>query len=349
MRLPNGYGSVKKLSGKRRRPWIVEKTICWETNFKTGKIKQKKQIIGYFATKKDALEALAAFNTNPYDLTNDTITLEDCYNKWSDRKYEKIADKTVTSYKAAWKHLLPLANVPIKQIKTDALQQIIDTCKRSSATQLNIKCVMNGCFEYAMQNDIIDRNYSHFVKVEYTEAVINRIPYSHEEINKLWELVHTDNLLSAKILLILLYTGMRVNELLKMPHECCDLRERFLNIKHSKTKAGIRMVPIHDNIFPLIKEFYDKNKPTLIVNDTGAIVRYNNFVARDYKKLNELIKTEHHLHDTRHTFISQAKELNLDSVYIKKIVGHELDSVTEKVYTHVPFATLRSEINKLHY
>ena len=67
MRLPNGYGSVKKLSGKRRRPWIVEKTICWETNFKTGKIKQKKQIIGYFATKKDALEALAAFNTNPYD------------------------------------------------------------------------------------------------------------------------------------------------------------------------------------------------------------------------------------------------------------------------------------------
>ena len=96
MRLPNGYGSVKKLSGKRRRPWIVEKTICWETNFKTGKIKQKKQIIGYFATKKDALEALAAFNTNPYDLTNDTITLEDCYNKWSDRKYEKIADKTVT-------------------------------------------------------------------------------------------------------------------------------------------------------------------------------------------------------------------------------------------------------------
>ena len=46
MRLPNGYGSVKKLSGKRRRPWIVEKTICWETNFKTGKIKQKKQIIG---------------------------------------------------------------------------------------------------------------------------------------------------------------------------------------------------------------------------------------------------------------------------------------------------------------
>ena len=112
---------------------------------------------------------------------------------------------------------------------------------------------------------------------------------------------------------------MRVNELLKMPHECCDLRERFLNIKHSKTKAGVRMVPIHDSIFPLIKEFYDKNKPTLIVNDTGA------------------------------TFISQAKELNLDSVYIKKIVGHELDSVTEKVYTHVPFATLRSEINKLHY
>lgn len=66
MRLPNGYGSVKKLSGKRRRPWIVEKTICWETNFKTGKIKQKKQIIGYLPLRKMHLK-LAAFNTNPYE------------------------------------------------------------------------------------------------------------------------------------------------------------------------------------------------------------------------------------------------------------------------------------------
>ena len=30
MKLPNGYGSVKKMSGKRRKPYIVKKTAGWE-------------------------------------------------------------------------------------------------------------------------------------------------------------------------------------------------------------------------------------------------------------------------------------------------------------------------------
>lgn len=29
MRNPNGYGTVAKLSGQRRRPYIVKKTIGW--------------------------------------------------------------------------------------------------------------------------------------------------------------------------------------------------------------------------------------------------------------------------------------------------------------------------------
>ena len=70
MKLPNGYGSVKKLSGKRRKPWIVEKTVGWDADLQTGKIKQKRIIIGYFPTKKEGLEALASFNANPYDLKN---------------------------------------------------------------------------------------------------------------------------------------------------------------------------------------------------------------------------------------------------------------------------------------
>lgn len=349
MKLPNGYGTVRKLSGKRRKPWMVEKTIGWEPDLKTGKIKQKRIIIGYFPTKKEALDALALFNANPYDLNNDKITLADCYEKWAGRKFEKISERTINSYRSAWKHLEAISDFPIKKIKTEALQQIIDDCKLSSSSQLNIKCVMNGCFEYALQNDIVDRNYAQFVQIEYTEAVIDRIPYTPKEIEQLWQLVRTEDLLAAKIVLILLYTGMRVNELLKLPHDCCSIREHFLNIQASKTKAGIRIVPIHDDIFPLIREFYDMNKSMLIVRDTGYKIPYNNFVSRDYKKLNELLGSTHHLHDTRHTFVSQAKAQNLDSVYVKKIVGHELDSVTEKVYTHVPFSALFAEINKLKY
>ena len=38
MRNPNGYGSVVKLSGKRRKPFAVRITIGWDNN---GKQKYK--------------------------------------------------------------------------------------------------------------------------------------------------------------------------------------------------------------------------------------------------------------------------------------------------------------------
>ena len=37
MNLPNGFGSVYKLSGKRRRPWVARKTTGWTFNEEKGK------------------------------------------------------------------------------------------------------------------------------------------------------------------------------------------------------------------------------------------------------------------------------------------------------------------------
>ena len=37
MKLPNGYGSIYKLSGKRRKPWIVRKTVGWKIDPVTHK------------------------------------------------------------------------------------------------------------------------------------------------------------------------------------------------------------------------------------------------------------------------------------------------------------------------
>ena len=51
MKLPNGYGSVVKLYGKRRKPYMVRKTVGYHID----PIKEKKDaeynIIGYTATK----------------------------------------------------------------------------------------------------------------------------------------------------------------------------------------------------------------------------------------------------------------------------------------------------------
>ena len=79
MKLPNGYGSVVKLSGKRRKPWMVRKT----TGYRIDPVKEKKVneyiIIGYAATKTEGLQMLADYNRNPYDTKAAKMTFEDVY------------------------------------------------------------------------------------------------------------------------------------------------------------------------------------------------------------------------------------------------------------------------------
>ena len=53
MRLPNGYGSVYKLSGKRRKPFIVKKTLGYHVDYDSGKSVRDDMIIGYAETKAE--------------------------------------------------------------------------------------------------------------------------------------------------------------------------------------------------------------------------------------------------------------------------------------------------------
>ena len=78
MKLPNGFGSVYKLSGRRRRPWVAAKTFGWEFDEKGQKGKQKQQAIGYYATRQEAMTALVQYNENPYDLNFNKTTFRKC-------------------------------------------------------------------------------------------------------------------------------------------------------------------------------------------------------------------------------------------------------------------------------
>ena len=53
MRQPNGFGSVYKLPGKRRKPWRVRKTKGWIIDEETGQTRQEYINIGYYATRQD--------------------------------------------------------------------------------------------------------------------------------------------------------------------------------------------------------------------------------------------------------------------------------------------------------
>lgn len=70
MRNPNGYGSVVKLSGNRRKPFVVRKTVGWN-----DKGYPVYQTIGYYPTREAGMIALAEYNKAPWDI-DAVLTLE---------------------------------------------------------------------------------------------------------------------------------------------------------------------------------------------------------------------------------------------------------------------------------
>ena len=79
MKMPNGYGSVVKLTGRRRKPWMVRITTGVVMDMETMKAKQIRQVLGYYASRTEALQALADYNDDPYNLESARYTFRYCY------------------------------------------------------------------------------------------------------------------------------------------------------------------------------------------------------------------------------------------------------------------------------
>ena len=142
MKLPNGYGSVVKLSGKRRKPWMVRKT----TGYRIDPVKEKKVneyiIIGYAATKTEGLQMLADYNRNPYDTKAAKMTFDEVYEEWSKKKFPTVSESNIKGYKASYKTCGILYNRVLKDLKLADLQQVIDTCGKNFPTLKKIKILM---------------------------------------------------------------------------------------------------------------------------------------------------------------------------------------------------------------
>ena len=156
MKLPNGYGSISKLSGSRRKPWRVRKTDGWE--IVNGKLKQKFINIGCYETKALALQALAEYNANPYDLNYNSMTFEELYDRWSDEHYEKISDKGASDYKAAFNTCQKIHKFKIQDIKLDHLQKVVDESGKNTPTLKKVKILFGLMYDYAVKHEMVNKD-----------------------------------------------------------------------------------------------------------------------------------------------------------------------------------------------
>ena len=324
MRLPPNYGSISKMPGNRRKPYCVRITTGYKTDFDLEKTVQIRKVLGYYATKAEAMKALAAFNDSPFDLDAAKVTFRQCY----EQAQKDFSEARAHNYRSAFRFLEPIADTPIRQIKAAQMQRCIDACHTTQ--QREIKTVCRKVFEYALRNEIVEKNPSQYLTSNTVAPTISRELFTSDEITDLWS--NLDKWY-CRVALILLYSGMRTKELRTITPDQIDLDAKMIRLTKAKNDASVRSIPIHDAVFSILSDF--KNKPIQFSHNgfNKALCRLGGHTA----------------HDTRHTFTSRMRECGAELLPLKLILGHTPDNITERVYTHISEDELLRTINLLDY
>jgi integrase/DNA-directed RNA polymerase subunit RPC12/RpoP len=328
-KLPNGYGSIKKLSGKRRNPYAAYPPT---KEFDLAGTPVTVPAIGYYPDWMKAFQALSDYNKKPYDLSSRDITFKEVYEAYFKAKYEINKKKTysksaISSTKVAYKNCKVLHDRPFAELRKADLQAVIDDCPLKHASLEHIASLFCQMYKYARENDIVERNYSEFVKINIADDDESGIPFTQEEINILW--ANKDDV-GVQMILIMVYSGFRISAFKDIE---INLDERYIK-GGVKTAAGKnRIVPIHDSIYGFVSNFR-ANYPDFSPYNFRNKVFYPTLERLGISTASDGV-TKHTPHDTRHTFSWLCDKYKVDGVSKHLLMGHKLSGDVETtVYAH---------------
>ena len=344
-RLPNGFGQITEVKGKGlRKPFRAMVTV--------GKTEEGRPISrllkpeAYFETYNDAYAALVEYNRNPYDFDND-ITMDELFKRWSTKHFEKLKSQdSAKNIRCAWAHCSPIYEMKVKEVRARHMKELIETSDVSPGTKTLMKMILNQVMDYAVEYEIVDHNYARDFKIEKIDKSKQtgtgaHNTFSDEELDVIW--THSGENMWIDMLLIQCYSGWR-------PTELCGLRKTDIDLVTgcmsggSKTEAGRnRQVPIHSKIRPIIEKYIELTPSEYLFGE----LTYEQYRYAFHGELKRIGLADHTPHDCRVRFVSKAKECGMDEYAIKRIVGHTIGDLTERVYTKRDFDWLRTEMEKL--
>ncbi len=333
MRNPNGYGTVAKLSGNRRRPFIVKKTVGWKDNGQPIF-----DIIGYTETREEGNMLLAEYNRDPWDVDRAKITLKELFDLWKEKKAPKLGASNRSSLYSAFNHCSKLLNHPYKTIKAYQMQDTIDGCGKGYSTQAAIKNLWGHLDRFALELDVISRCYSELLTSDPVPPT-QKEPFTDDEVKKVWEHQAEEWVDSV---LVFLYSGWRISELLALKKTDVDLQAGVMK-GGTKTKAGKgRVVPIHPKIRPFIERRMDEPGTYLFgYNGKQCSQSQYRLFWSDFMKAWEM---DHTPHECRHTFRSRLDRAGANQKCCDLLMGHVSKDTGNRVYNHKTLEELKATV-----
>lgn len=283
---------------------------------------------------------------------------------WLD-KYQKNTIKIKTYYtylNLIRLHINPyLGNYELEQINTSLLQDFINSKLKhgnlingdslSTSTIISITSILKQALKLALKLNLINNDYFSFISIPcLKQREINA--FSLKEQKKIENYClnsHKDNYFG---IVLCLYTGIRIGELLSLTWNDIDFKKRLLYVRHTltrikqdekvmtildepKTRKSKRIIPLSTTIIRYLKEIKNKSSSLYVIS-----TRNNTFVSirsyqKTYKKLlNRCNVNYKNFHVLRHTFATRALESGMDVKTLSEILGHTNATITLNRYAH---------------
>ncbi len=376
----NGEGSIYYHEKLKR--WVGQFTAGYKDD---GKLNRKTV---YGKTRK---EVATKINEKQNELINNTfvdktdVKFYELAQKYIDDRYNSniITATTYLSNTYALNRLkqTKIYSAKIQDLTANFINKELTKLKKYSASVIEKeKFIISNTLDLAVLNKLIYTNPFSIKKsiiIPKSDVQTREVDaFTTDEQKSLIEELNSKDYKYKDIILIALYSGMRIGEILALEKDDVDLEEGIIHVKRTLTKnesqkfivgsktktyAGKRTVPI----FPQIKCFFYDMPEGLLFTQNGKIIippAINSAFKRICKnagirlakyplhrggKVIQLNTSEAHTHMLRHTFATRCIEAGMQAVVLQKILGHKDISVTLNTYTSIFNKFKQTEIEKV--
>lgn len=338
---PKGRGSITKAANG-----TYTVTLCkWIQGTRYRKVKRgfkrKKEAEAYVDVLATELQAAADQATGKVAPINPMINynLQQMYDAWMQSPgYDKLSESKKTHYRTVWKRMAGTWPICFIQLRLSHMQSILESSGLGYYPQRDIKALYSHLYKFAIKHEVLETNRVLLLELPETPNS-HRDPWTMEEVGKWWEDYRAGHRV-ARIILIMIYTGMRTGEVRQQDLTQIDLVKHYM-VGGIKTDAGKdRIISLADPIVPLISESITEAVCGLLP------MRIEDFYDEYAEAVQRTGVRPLDPYSCRHTTATALGEAGVAPSIIKEIMGHRSYETTLH-YTHVSTEAKLEAVNTL--
>lgn len=352
-RLPNGLGSIHKLSGNRYKPFLARKSAITLPNGSTFR-----EVVGTFETYEEAYQALI----DPTVHVANATTLMDLFEIFKDtNEFKSLSQSTQSRYNTDIKKLSDICYTDIQKLRYQDLQKVIDKLENEGyQTRVNGKVVtkkysqdvlkktvvlISKLYTIAVKNEIVNTNLAELIEISTKKNKKTFNIFTDIEIEKMFNNLDAHPMIRP--ILLAIFTGLRPVELVALEKSHYDRQNHTICGMGAKTEAGrSKVVVLHPRVYDIVEYLYKNSMKYLIHIDNEKLTtqRYRRQFKQALEALDIPVRNPY---ATRDTCAALMNRYNVDKETIKNQMGHVSYSTTSDNYIPVDLDKNLHEIAKI--